>query len=86
MHLSFPIFFPVLFPSHLYQFPSPLLTNSKVTLFRKKNQMEKLALKDSNKDKYRQKVRKGEKRVQRLTNMYVVMFFNKEGTQSSESI
>ena len=49
--------------------------------------MEKLALKDSNKDKYIQKASKEEKkRVQRLSNIYVAMFFNKEGTQSSESI
>ena len=80
MHLSFPIIVTVLFPSHLYQFPNPLLTNSKVTLFRKKNQMEKLALKDSNKDKYRQKASKGgKKRESRdcLTYMWVCFLIKK---------
>lgn len=40
--------------------------------------MEKLALKDSNKDKYRQKASKGKKkRVQKLSNIYG-LFLNKE--------
>lgn len=48
--------------------------------------METLALKDNNTDKYKQQTNKKKTRVQRLTNIYVDMFFNKGGTESSNSI
>lgn len=48
--------------------------------------METLALKDNNTDKYKRQTNKKKPRVQRLTNIYVDMFFNKGDTESSKSV